>query len=343
MNGTNLPSPRTTRHRSLPRRGRARVGASKNKGFGLLFAAISAFFVFAVPPYANAGAESPTPIHHISATLSRDFGIVMGDTFQEDIRVELEPGFILETALLPLPDSAVNDFLEVRSTNWERTDAGNHTVYRVSLTYQVFKGVREAETLTIPPVPLHFKRGTEVIDTTAPARQLTLMPLIPAGTPDEKVTLRDSLPPLPLSDSRRPALLAIGLLVLAALSLGAAWLSNRPQQAAPFRSAAKALRKLRRQPEDTETMQTALKRVHEAFNQAAGHTLFRNGLAEFMSRHPEFAGAREEVEQFFAYSERLFFAPRDTALAGDYPLSRVEALCRTMAGAEKGPPMNSAK
>ena len=85
-------------------------------------------------------------------------------------------------------------------------------------------------------------------------------------------------------------------------------------------------------------MQTALKRVHEAFNQTAGYTLFRNGLAEFMSRHPEFSGIREEVEQFFAYSEAVFFAPGETALTGGYPLSRMEGLCRTMARAEKGRP-----
>lgn len=279
-------------------------------------------------------AEAPNPVHDISATLSRDFGIVMGDTFREDIRVELEPGLVLETALLPLADSAVNDFLEVRSTNWEQAGAGNETAYRVSLTYQVFKGVREPEALTIPAVPLHFKRGAEAIDTAAPARQLTLMPLIPTGTADEKVTLRDSLPPLPLSDSSRPALLAIGLLVIAALSLGASWLLNRPQQAAPFRSAAKALRKLRRQPQDAETLKTALKRVHEAFNQTAGHTLFRNGLAEFMTRYPEFVGVDEEVEQFFAYSERVFFAPGNMALTGDYPFPRLEALCRACAKAE---------
>jgi len=76
----------------------------------------------------------------------------------------------------------------------------------------------------------------------------------------------------------------------------------------------------------------------EAFNQTAGHTLFRNGLAEFMSQHPEFASAREEVEQFFAYSEAVFFAPGDAARTGDYSLSRMETLCRTLARAEKGRP-----
>jgi mxaA protein len=282
----------------------------------------------------DVGAEAPNPVHEISATLSRDFGIVMGDTFREDIRVQLEPGFALETALLLLPDSAVNDYLEVRATDWNQVD-GN--VYQVSLTYQVFKGVREPEALTVPAVPLYFRRGAEVIEAAAPARQLTLMPLIPAGTPDEKVTLRDALPPLPISDSRRPALLALGLLILAALSLGAAWLLNHPQQAAPFRSAAKALRKLRHQPQNAETLKTALKQVHEAFNQTAGHTLFRNGLAEFMARHPEFTDATEEAEQFFAYSERVFFAPANLALPSDYSLSRLKDLCEAMASTEKGP------
>lgn len=291
--------------------------------------------LFATLYGANGSAESANPIHQIAATLSRDFGVVMGETFREDIRIELEPGFVLETALLPLPDSAVSDHLEVRATEWEQTD-GN--VYRISLTYQVFKGIREAEALTVPAVPLHFRRGAETIETTAPARQLTLMPLIPSGTPDEKVTLRESLPPLPISDSRRPALLTLGLLVLAALSLGAAWLLNRPQQAAPFRSAAKALRKLRRQPQNAETMKTALKVVHEAFNRTAGYTLFRGGLAEFMEQHSELAGVVEEIEQFFTYSEGVFFVPGNKATTGDYSLSRMETLCRAMARAGKGHP-----
>lgn len=283
-------------------------------------------------------AEPPSPIHGVSLAVPRDFGIVMGDTVHADIRVRLEPGYALETALLPLADGAVSDVLEIRSVDWSQESGGNESIYRVGLTYQVFKGVREPEILQVPPVPLHFKKGEQTVETAAPARPMTLMPIIPTATPDEKVALRDSLPPLALPDAGRPAMLAAFFAALAGLSGGFAWYLNRPAKAAPFRLAGRALRKLRGRSGELEAFKDALRTLHEALNQTAGHTLFLNQLPEFLNQHPEFAGLQTELEEFFRLSQRLFFSHQETSLPADYPFPRLETLCRALAKVEKSKP-----
>jgi mxaA protein len=277
----------------------------------------------------------PPPIHAVEIASPRDYGIVMGDTLTGEIRVRTAAGLQLETASLPRPGSAVSDYLEVRQLDWERQPFGKETAYRITLTYQAFKGVREAETLTVPALPLRFNYDGQTVETEAPAWSFNLMPLIPAKLPDEAVSLRGDLPAPAYSNARHVQWLSAWLAGLAGMGVYAAWNLGLPpfrRHAPPFIRAALALKKLGRKPATLDKHRQGVKQVHAALNETAGHTLISAQLPHFLQTHPEYTSSAAELEQFFKVSDRLFFSG-DGPSPADFPLSRLENLCRKLASA----------
>ncbi len=274
-------------------------------------------------------------IHALEVSSPRDYGIVMGETLLGEIRVRTAAGLELETASLPQPGSAVNDYLEVRAIQSDRQTLGEETLYRITLTYQVFKGVREAETLAVPALPLRFHHYGEIVETTAPSWNFTLTPIIPAKTADEAVVLRASLPAPDNSSASHWRWLLAFLAGLAGLGIYSAWrlgLAPFRRHIPPFARAASELKILVRQAGTLANYRQGAKLLHDALNETAGHTLFYGQLPHWLETRPEYAGSKAELEQFFSVSERIFFMA-DTEYPADYPLSRVENLCRKLASA----------
>jgi len=281
---------------------------------------------------AGVSAELPAAIHGIELHAQRDFGYVMGEPIRNTIEVRVAKPLELESDFLPQPGSAVNDWLEVRQVEWKREDRRDQTIYRIDFTYQVFKGVRDAETQTVPALPLRFRQGDSHIEVEAPAWNFTLTPLISPKTPDENVTLRGDLPP-PVYPTERHETALFGFLIgIAAPLMYAAWRLGLPPfrtfVALPFARAARALKKLHRQPPSGEVYRQALRLVHGAINETAGYTVFAGRLDQFFIEHPEFGGLREQFEAFFAVSQRLFFASIEPDIPSDFALTGLEKLCR---------------
>jgi mxaA protein len=275
----------------------------------------------------------PPPIHAVEIASPRDYGIVMGETLTGEIRVRTGAGLQLETASLPQPGSAVSDYLEVRKLDWERLSLDQETDYRITLTYQVFKGVREAETLTVPALPLRFNFHGQTVETLAPAWNFTLMPLIANKLPDEAVNLRGDLPVPAHSSTLHLQWLSVWLAGLVGMGVYAAWNLGLPpfrRHAPPFIRAALALKKLGMKPASLDNHRQGVKRVHAALNETAGHTLFSAQLPHFLQTHPEYTHAATDLEQFFRFSDRLFFSDACPSPA-DFPLTKLEDLCRSLA------------
>jgi len=288
---------------------------------------------------AASGAELPAAVHGIELHALRDFGYVMGDPIRNDIEIGVAKPFELEADFLPHPGSAISEWLEVRELQWRQEDAGKETIYRIALTYQVFKGVREAEILSVPALPLRFRGADGSFEVQSPAWRFTLMPLISPKTVDENVTLRGPLPPT-VYPTERPTAVLLGFLAgIAALLVYAAWQLGLPPfrayAASPFARAVRALKRLRRQPPSYETYRQALQLVHGAINETAGYTVFAGRLERFLVEHPEFEGLREPFEAFFTASGRLFFASLEPDLPTGPALARLEELCRKSETAER--------
>jgi len=289
--------------------------------------------VFALLAWPAQAGELPVPVHSVSVVPRRDYGIVIGETLASEIQAAVEPGFELEAAALPQPGGAVSDFLELRDIRWARQSQGGETLFRINLVYQVFKGVRAAETVAVPALPLRFNRAGQAVETEAPGWNFTLTPIIPPGVADEAVALRGDLPPPVLSDQGHGRWLLACLLGLAGWVVYAGGrLGLLRRRAPPFVHAARALKKLNRQPPSLDTWRQGARLVHAALNETAGHTVFSGQLPGFFAAWPCYAPLQAELEQFFHRSDRLFFAAAADWPA-DYPLSRLETLCRQLAAA----------
>jgi mxaA protein len=279
-------------------------------------------------------AASPESVRIVSNDPPRTFGIVIGEVLRQEIRIDAAPGFRLDVAQLPQTGSALNDFLEIRQADWSELTVGGKTVYRLNMGYQVFKGVRSAETVNIPALPLRFVRDGEVAEVVEiPAWSFTLSPILAPDLPDENVRLAGALPPPLLSASFQVHALAGWFAGLFGLFLFAAWRLQWPpfrRRVRPFARALKTVRALRKAPPSLDTYSKALRSVHAALDESAGHTLFAGQLDRFFDHHPGHAAVRGELEAFFVVSDRLFFAAGEDSPPAEYPLRRLEDLCRKL-------------
>lgn len=305
---------------------------SVKKGFFSRFSKPCIFLAISLALPAHA--ELPAPIHSLSVNPTADKTITIGEVFNSEIQVTMAAGYVLETAVLPQPGSAVNDVLEWRDVQWTAQTADGETRYRIGLDYQAFKGVRTAESLTVPPLLLRFRHGDEAVAVEAPAWTVTLTPLIASATPDEAVVLRGDLPPPTLPPSQAGWGVAACLGGLFGLAAYAAWrLEWLPwQRRKPFARAARVLRKLARRSPTPQRYAQAARQFHAALNEVAGYALISPLLPRFLAENPLYAPFSAELAEFFARSDRLFFT--DTILE-DSPVSILAQLCQQLAAVEE--------
>ncbi|QXP83521.1 hypothetical protein ABZN20_02390 [Methylococcus sp. ANG] len=227
----------------------------------------------------------------------------MGDLIVRDIVVSTGPGVHIDPASLPAP-GAINEWAEIREVKTDSTDEQT----RVRVTYQVFHGVRGPETAELPPLRLRFEGAGGSPDVEAPALPVSFMPLIPPGIPDEKVVIRATRPAEPRPFSPYGQWLGFGLGLGGGAGIYLLWLRGLLPMLAgplPFRRACRELQRLANQPSPGRT---ACLILHRALNETAGEAVFGNRLEAFLERHPEFAGIRDELDEFFALSRGVFFA-----------------------------------
>lgn len=227
----------------------------------------------------------------------------MGDLIVRDIVVSTGPGIRIDSASLPTP-GALSDWAEISKVETDSVDEQT----RVRITYQVFYGVRGPETAELPPLRLRFEGDGGGPDVEAPALPVSFMPLIPPGIPDEKVAIRPLRPAEILATSPYGQWLALSLVAAGAGLLYLLWMRGLLPLLAgplPFRRACRDLQRTASQPSPG---QAACLILHRALNETAGEALFGNGLESFIDCHPEFAGLRGELDEFFALSRRVFFA-----------------------------------
>jgi hypothetical protein len=74
------------------------------------------------------------------------------------------------------------------------------------------------------------------------------------------------------------------------------------------------LRGLARSAGTTEGTRALLQRMHRAFDQAAGHRLFSEGVAAFCHRMGADAELEKRTQEFFATSQAAFFDTTGTPL-----------------------------
>lgn len=294
-------------------------------GLGLVFLALSAVV------------HGDEPIYRIEPSAQRNFGYVIGDPVEYEVLISVPENHALEAEYLPKPGT-LTEWLDLRTINWARTDSKGTAQYRLRLTYQVFKGVRQPEKLTIPALTIRF-RGQTPFEVQTEPWQIVVAPIIPPDVSDESVELRGfshperrSLGPHRL---RLAAYLGGILIALAILAWQHGRLPFFRTATPPFARTVRELKKLSRKRDDAEAFRKAVKLLHRALDETYGFRLFGEELETFLTIRPAFAELRDELNHFFALSQRVFFTAPDAPIPADSPLPWLETLCRRCVAAER--------
>ena len=235
----------------------------------------------------------------------RPFGYTVGDVLERTVLVDPLREGTLDPASLPKPG---------RYGRWFQLREVTLLPGGVRFTYQV---------VSIPPQPDQENQPSlsmRVIGPDGRARDGEIGPFTVAMAPVAHVgpneviqasELRPDMDPKPIDTSRRwtrVILYATVLTVLAAVQLCLA-LARRfgSRRAGPF---ARALRSLRRAPlrgDDVAARSEALRRLHQALDEAAGRTLALDNVALLFRAQPWLAPARAGVEALMEQSRAAFF------------------------------------
>ena len=235
----------------------------------------------------------------------RPFGYTVGDVLERRLLVDRARDGTVDPASLPRPG---------RSGRWFQLREVAPSPDGVRLIYQIVNAPPQPDQENLPAL------NVRVIDHDGRAQEaaigpftVTMAPIVHFG-PDDVVQLGDVRPdldPRPIDTSRRrgrvlayaAALMALAAALLApALARRLGW---RPS--GPFARAARALRGPSLRGDDAGARGRALRRLHEAFDEAAGRTLALDNIELLFGAHPWLTPARAKVEALLVDSRAAFF------------------------------------
>ncbi len=252
----------------------------------------------------------------------RRYGYVIGDRVELRVRVQTPPGYELDPGRLPKP-GRVNTFLELQGIElakppWRRILGSQGA--ELAVRFLVVNSGIDVRTVQTPVLALSY-RGAGAPDLTVeiPQVELTISPLTPeyvAGTAGLEQMRPDVLPPPISTQAPRArlllyALVALGLLGYIAWRLG--WVPRRLLARRPFARAAADLRRIG--PAGGGERETACaRRLHRAFDEAAGFAVASHSLERFFAVQPWSAALEGEIRDFFSASARYFYAGDASAM-----------------------------
>lgn len=242
---------------------------------------------------------------HGKAAVARDYGYVIGDLVPMDYRFDLK-GDEIDTSSLP-PVGPLNEWLSLRGYYVEHHAQRDGTDTRLHVDYQIFKGIKEPETLTIPALSFRLRSHPDATITTDPW-VFTQVPVIPPDMNNETIEPHEGIG-IGLIDirpaSHRLAYWFSGLLGVALLMLLRRYLQSRKFR--PFQSAQSRIRAAFRVGADSEAIMEGMRLMHRALDHTYGQTLFRRDIPAFLRAHPAYQSTESSLERFFTLSGRLFF------------------------------------
>ena len=286
-------------------------------------------------------AQAERVVHRFDVERPRDFGYLLGDVLET--RVHLEMAASHELVADKLPEGArISRWLEQDPIEIESTVGSELRRYDMLLRYRVVATPSEVQAVEVPALTLDVSGPGHLFALAIPAWAFTLGPLLPIREVVEGVplVLREPRPPGPVPTGgalARIAVLATGMLValayLAWLHLRLPWLERGN---GPFARAERDLARLGRRTAGQLDYRAALTRIHRAFDETAGRTLFERDVGAFLVADRRFAGLGDGIAEFYALSSRCFYLPGDDPPQGSTEIAALRRFCRACRDAERG-------
>lgn len=249
----------------------------------------------------------------------RAFGYSIGDRIERRVDIDLGPPWKLVPGSLPTPGRQ-NAWFEIAEVSVQSDAAAAGTHLELRLVYQLLNSPTQPSVLLLPRVPLRFEGGAEPVERDIVPAEIFAAPLLPAGAAGSTLDAprADRRPqPVPLEPYRA----RIGAYALAAAGLIAwMWVAHqlaRRRHAGPFVRACRELRRLARAPESGERASAAMRIVHHALDETAGHVVFLDNAETLFASRPQRAPLRSRTSEFLRRSRQRFFAGEGEAIALD--------------------------
>lgn len=255
-------------------------------------------------------------------------GYTIGSLARQQVEVDVPRGFRLDPG--SLPEKGHVDAIELREAEWDARDAGTHTRYNLTLTWQIFVAADNTRAYPLKPLNLQFVREGKLLTVPVAPGKVIVASLLPAKM--DKVSVQPFPDVLPPAMSLRPAWFALGGgllgLVVAGLyfSYVYGWLFVR-RFPLRFRTAAREIRGMRRRGEGARS---AMLRLSRAYDDYAGYAVSHERLDALFSMRPQIAPLGEETRAFYRDLQLVFFAGAQPT----HDLKAIERLARQLASRE---------
>lgn len=264
---------------------------------------------------------------------ARSTGLQVGDLLERRLQVKIAQPYQLAASALPLKGEQ-HDGIELADIHLEKQAAEAYTRYTLSMRYQVFATATTPAILQLPAMRIALNGGPDALAIEVPAWRFWFSPLAVADMRLAKAALQPQAPPSPISLSEDYLYLAVAIGLLVA-GLGGLVYVHAEGRWLPFMGGAfaRAYRQIRRLPRSPKHETQALLRLHQAFDQVYGASLFAADIDDFIAGHPQFRPARADIATFFSRSgQRLFGGQTGDARLFDDLL----ALARRLRHCERG-------
>jgi mxaA protein len=244
----------------------------------------------------------------VDISIDRAYGYVIGDVIEQVAVVDVPRGSVIDVGTLPKLGRQGGWVELVFPVAVKRLDEEH---LRLTLRYQLMNAPREVTVVFLPGIKFKLLgENGQFFERSLPAQAISASPI----TRDEAFTRagmeamrpeREVLP-MPVETFSTSMWRWLGAAAIAFLGAGAVlWWRRSRQAEGPFARAARSLRMMRESGDAEES----IRRMHAAFNETAGRSVFAESLETFFADKPEYQSMRVEITQFYARSRRVFFDP----------------------------------
>jgi mxaA protein len=304
-----------------------------------LFAAVASLTLMGAT-VEDPGALDPRAISIRTIEPDRDVGYTVGDILSRTAIIEVKKPYELLPTSLPI---AGNDKkrqnrgsgIEVREVTVEKSSGIDTNTYSIHLSYQVFTNKIVARPAALPAELIKFGGKGENFQVRVPSWNFRISPLAVYGSVIVEKDMSTFRGPLLLDSTRNQLILKALLAVLTVSLLGLLYvLGSRswlPRMGRPF---ARALRDIRKLPDNTEGIAQAVSLLHQAMNTTVGAGVFE--ASSFLLHQPAFAPIETDVERFFQLSRHVFFEPAAAHGIDGSVMAWLRQFCRRCRDCERG-------
>jgi mxaA protein len=245
----------------------------------------------------------------VTPSAPRSFGYSIGDRIERRIDIQTARPWSLVEASVPTP-GRLNAWFELAKVEMQpQTDAQGSKI-ALRLVYQLLNSPSQPTVLLLPALSLRFEGGAAPLERDIAQAEIFAAPLLPAAAADSTLDTPRAdhkpalIPTEPLRE--RLVLYAIASALLSLVMFVARQFAQR-RRAGPFVRACRELRRIAHAPADGGRAVAAMRVVHRALDETAGHSVFLDNVESlFASAHR--APLRERTRSFLGRSRQQFFA-----------------------------------